>query len=678
MVSLNRKDFLRLCAVGVAGVAGVVGSRYVNDLCISEHPTAKKENNDQTAEMFEVDKIWSSEQINALKNVFSDIGVNLERRSKRDNGSRKDIALNNFDLNLYEVNMNQVLDVCQRMQKTHAYITQDSTIEDDVKQVALRQLAIDFQTTIPLIQTVWEVSREYYGDNLLDMLIFQSTLIENDDIPNDPLFHENIYKSPIGRLSWFDFQVKDEFDGKKVYPITRLLFEDSGNLTKKILPGNFVNSEEAVNYSGYTRVRGVVDASEQVTYENKQIIEIPLDVKEMIMNELELLGIDYAFSEIYFAREKYNHNDHDIASAWFMGKGFIEIDLFKDGIISAEKYLAKKEQYNFVFSHEIWHSIFERIQSMNDKDRYIVCAMINLEFTRICKISDPKYFPRDDEMTGIWIGEDITAGLDIDGMLKQMIFHPNESVRERYLTVAIGMDTWNNYVSNMLMLYENVLTKQDRVVYKSSLRKIQLDPNNIKTWNDEMKRINRRRVREAISSLKSEYKYYANKMGSLERWLIEEMIDLEDAGGAFSDVLFCSTIFDVSEYINTILPIYLINRSLMSDDIKVLNLIEDDLAVIKDDDVRCETLRQIWSLAKKQKDNFRFSKELPMSANIAEEYLCDQFAMMMTTKRRAIDFDNPLSSLQTQLLLATEKSRMRKILDFFKQRNLALEIRQRM
>lgn len=661
---ISRRDFLKLGGVATAAVAL---SQYTD---LSPDPVTTPDETIKSNDLsnFRLDREITQTEIESCKQMFKKVAVGIQELKQDSGFLQEEVALiDSFDSEVFLENSTGYVDKVVRLQKVYKKFDNDLDLDRKVKSEALNILKHNFRKLVIPLDVFNKVNSENLDISSKDLA--KKFLLDakelTGEIPTDPLIGMDIY-TEIGMQTWLaDFDIK-YVDGAAVgtYPITKRFLTESGKVLKELTEQAGASSEKGNLPSKRPNPFEFKANNESAEYgdtEYKQIT-VDSDIQEKIYTELEKCGIDRAMSNLVLRSNSDNPN---------LG-GFVdqEFDREVNVLIGTNRldkeYFDKNEKIIiFVIKHETFHVLMDEIDKMDDYDSYLTYARINKMYKDTCPVFDKHEISNEEELS-------LSPLDDNYSFVKKTTSNFNEAFRNRYSNYLIT-DESAHLLAEVLGFYRSELFR-DEEFWKSSLLNVDFEKDDeYQTYSNEDRiKLGKKSMDWLADHIKTIYHDQKDSMSNLEKFVSEELIERSKNGSLFSEITFYQSSMVPSEFSNRYLPGMLMYSSIMRNDWKFINAVSKDInekaeAGVISENKKSYILRKLGYMINLNKESNGNGGGV---GQIVNEHLADQFALSLN-ENLGYDFRNAGSSLKAHSVINKIKPEFKKLLDFYKKRNLA-------
>lgn len=661
---ISRRDFLKLAGVTTAAVAL---SQYTD---LSPDPVTISDETIKPNGLsnFRLDREITQTEIESCKQMFKKVAVGIQEL-RQDSGflQEESTLIDSFDDEVFLKNSTRYVDKVVRLQKVYKKFDNDLDLDRKVKSEALNILKHNFRKlAIPLdvFNKVNSENLDVSSKDLAKKFLLDAKEL-TDEIPIDPLIGMDIY-TEIGMQTWFaDFDIK-YVDGAAVgtYPITKRFLTESGKVLKELTEQAGASSEKGNLPSQRPdsfEFKANNESAKDGDTEYKQIT-VDSDVQEKIYTELEKCGIDRAMSNLVLRSNSDNPN-----LGGFVDHGFDrEVNILIGTNKLDKEYFDKNEKIIIhVIKHEIFHVLMNEIDKMDDYDSYLTYARVNRMYKSTCPVFDKHEISNEEELS-------LSPLDDNYSFVKKITSNFNEAFRNRYSNHLIT-DESAYLLNEVLGFYRFELFRYEEF-WKSSLLKVDFEKDDeYQTLSSEDRiKFGKKSMDWLADHVKTIYHDQKDSMSNLEKFVSEELIERSKNGSLFSEITFYQSSMVPSEFANRYLPGMLMYSSIMRNDWKFINAVSKDI----NEKVKTGVISENKKSYILRKLGFMINLNKESNGNgggvgqIVNEHLADQFALSLN-ENLGYDFRNAGSSLKAHSVINKLKPEFKKLLDFYKQRNLA-------
>lgn len=661
---ISRRDFLKL---GGAATAAVALSQYLDlspDLIISSDETTKT----KSLSNFRLDKEITQAEIESCKQMFKKVAVGIQEL-KQDSGflQEESVVIDSFDNEVFLKNSTEYVDKVVRLQKVYKKFDNDLYLDKKVKSEALNLLKHNFRKLAIPLNVFDKVNNENLDVSSKDLakkfLLDAKELTE--EIPIDPLIGMDIY-TEIGMQTWFsEFDIK-YVDGAAVgtYPVTKRFLTESGKILKELTEQAGASHEKGNLPPKRPDQFEFETDNESVEYRDIEYKQITVDseVKEKIYTELEKGGIDRVMTTLVI-----RSNDNNLDLGGFVNHGFTEEVNVLIGTNKLDKtYFDKNEKIIIhVIKHEVFHALMNEVNKMDDYDSYLIYARINRMYKSTCPFFDKHEISNEEELS-------LSPFIDTYMFVKKSTENLNEAYRNRYSNDLIIGESAHLF-SEVIHFYKSEMYK-DKKFWNSSLLDVDFEKfDKYQTLsNQDRIALGKKSMDWLADHVKTIYHDQKDSMTNLEKFVSEELIERSKNGSLFSEMTFYQSGMVPSEFANRYIPSILMYSSIMRNDWKFINAVSKDInekvaTGVISENKKSYILRKLGYMINLNKESNGNGGGV---GQIVNEHLADQFALSLN-ENLGYDFRNAGSSLKAHSVINKLKPEFKKILDFYKQRNLA-------
>lgn len=662
-MGINRRDFLKLSALGIA-VA--VGARVVNkELAIESNsreiympPTPEN----ATFLCFDIEKQITPDIISTLISGFTSLSSAAIEQSKL-NLEEDNNILGKFDNNTYLKNSVQLINSIANLQSIYVHFRDEETPTEE-NTLAINEIKKRFyKLALPLSLFYREFKDSSQTSNNKFSKLYNQYLPLTSEVPSDPLIGDEIYDQ-IGDESWFyDFDMAVDSESKRyigTYPVTRKFFYQSGYWMNRL-----ANESGASFNNIYQSARPDKGNINKINYpleDNLKQVEIPVEkeVIDDILNELEKIGLDRSFSNIIFRNAD---GDEFYGGAVYISHDSLsrngDINIFRNSdMFTQEFYQRNKIGVIFSVVHEIFHVLSGKIDLLNPIDHFKALSMLkklNFNLNPIFKKN---------ELCGESNSYKFADNIFQDNVHRIQNF--SETKRTIYLFQHLMRDMDDTLWPELsrIGIYDKYFD-QDLKNFVSVRIPIEFDLS---------KRFAAAKYSESYFILKVKQYYSQNKsaMDSLDKFVYEELIDRGNKNGLYSEPIIWYENSDTETYYSSTIPLLLIYTSMARGDGAFMGAIKKDL----DDAVKSGRItdlegkfqfRRMLLLSKQIAEKNQYSET---SIAMAEEGMADQFSFAMIGNLSP-DLNNYFSGIKAEQRIRENRDGFIELIQFYKHRNLA-------